>query len=83
MYMSRIGRNIMAICALSMLIAGGVLAASAARTDDTSDAAPAWSPKQTEWSQFRHDAARSGLTTANASMRLAYYKWAARTGSAI
>jgi hypothetical protein len=63
---------------------GGLLAASATRTAGGGAEAPrAWAPKDTDWTQFRHDAAHRGVTEANATMRFAYCKWSVNTGSAV
>jgi len=69
---------------LTVMLLSGVLTVGASHTGDEGPAAPrAWAPKDSDWTQFRHDAAHSGVTGANATMRFAYYKWAARTGSPV
>jgi len=77
-------RSYVAIGVLVLMVLGGVLTAGAFLPGDDGPATPrAWAPKDTDWTQFRHDAARSGLTSANATMRFAYYKWTARTGGSV
>jgi outer membrane protein assembly factor BamB len=67
------------------MVLGGLLvaAASLTATDEGAAAGKAWASKDTDWAQFRHDAAKTGKTPATATMRLAYYKWSARTQSSV
>jgi outer membrane protein assembly factor BamB len=63
-------------------MAAGVLAVAAPSTPDSvPNAVAPWQPANGDWPMFRMDAARTGATAANATMKMAYYKWACRTTS--
>ncbi|MBM4249206.1 MAG: hypothetical protein FJ149_07195 [Euryarchaeota archaeon] len=54
-------RQMVSLVVVGLLVATGLLAASATRTGDGGGPAPrGWVPKDTDWTQFRHDAAHSG-----------------------
>jgi len=78
-------RTMAALAVTSFLVLGGILAAGAARTapDRADRPVTAWSPKSTDWPAFHFGNDRNGATTANATMKLAYYKWAIRTGGQV
>ena len=88
-------RTVVSLAVISLFIFGGVLTAAAnhspsdkAAADQTAPdkaAAPVqpWSPKSTDWPTFHDNNARTGLTAATATMKLAYYKWTAKTGAQV
>jgi outer membrane protein assembly factor BamB len=69
----------------SFFVLGGVLAAGASQSDEARPKALSvpWTPKDTDWPAFHFGNDRGGQTSANASMKFAYYKWSAKTGGAV
>jgi len=65
----------------SFFVLGGVLAAGASRSDEARPRAQStpWTPKSTDWPAFQNGNDRCGLTSANATMKFAYYKWSVKT----
>ncbi len=78
-------RRIASIAVISLLLLGGFLAAGTARTTVAKAPAPsrAWVPKSTDWPTFHNGYDRAGLTDSTATMKLAYYKWAVKTGGMV
>jgi outer membrane protein assembly factor BamB len=83
--MSGHSRTIVSLAVSSLFIFGGVLTATASRTATDKAAAPAnaWSPKSADWPTFHDNNARTGLTAATATMKIAYYKWTVKTGGRV
>lgn len=69
----------------SFLLSSGVWAAIDIAPADDRDSAPAgaWKPAPSDWPTFHNDNTRTGVTAANAAMKLPYYKWSVKTNMAV
>jgi len=76
----RVTASFVSVGLMAILIATGVLAVAAPTARDSAPAAAHWNPSPSDWPAFRNDLGRTGVSPATATMKMAYYKWAYRTG---